>query len=61
MKALYFDADPKRLALIKVLSLLWKQAPLSRISPLRYAEVHEPQQRVEERVFPWGSMKSRNG
>ena len=43
MKALYFDADPKKIALIKVVSLLWKKASLSRLSPLRYAEVEEPE------------------
>lgn len=43
MRALYFDADPKRIALIKALSTVWKKAPLSRLSPLRYAEVEEPE------------------
>ena len=43
MKAPYFDADPKRIALIKALSTVWKKAALSRLSPLKYAEVEEPQ------------------
>ncbi len=42
MKALYFDADPKRIAVIKALSTVWKKAPLSPLSPLKYAEVEEP-------------------
>jgi threonine dehydrogenase-like Zn-dependent dehydrogenase len=43
MRALYFDADPKRIALIKALSTVWKKAALSRLSPLKYAEVEEPE------------------
>ena len=43
MKALYFDADPKRIALIKALSIVWKRAALSPLSPLKYAEVEEPE------------------
>ena len=42
MKALYFDADTLRIALIKGLSLFWKQAALSPLSPVKYAEVPEP-------------------
>ena len=42
MKGLYFDADLKKIALIKALSPLWKRAALSRISPVRYTEVEEP-------------------
>jgi threonine dehydrogenase-like Zn-dependent dehydrogenase len=43
MKGLYFDADIKKIALIKALSLFWKRAALSSISPVRYAEVGEPE------------------
>jgi len=43
MKALYFDADTLRIALVKGLSLFWKKAPLSPLSPVRYGEVPEPE------------------
>ncbi len=42
MKALYFDSDMKRIVLTKALSLVYKNAPLSRVSPVRYADVDEP-------------------
>ena len=42
MKALYFDSDMTRIILTKALALVWPSAPLSRLSPVRYAEVEEP-------------------
>jgi threonine dehydrogenase-like Zn-dependent dehydrogenase len=42
MKALYFDSDMTRIVLTKALSLVYPNAPLSRFSPVRYAEVPEP-------------------
>ena len=43
MKALYFDTNTLQIALIKGLSLVWKQASLSPLSPVKYAEVPEPE------------------
>jgi len=43
MRALYFDADPKRIAQIKALCTVWRKTALSHLSPLRYAEVDEPE------------------
>jgi threonine dehydrogenase-like Zn-dependent dehydrogenase len=42
MKALYFDSDMKRIVLTKALGLVWPGAPLSRVSPVRYARIEEP-------------------
>ncbi len=42
MKALYFDSDIKRIVLTKALSLVYPDAPLSRFSPVSYADVDEP-------------------
>lgn len=42
MKALFFDNDLPRILAVKAASKFDKLAPLSRISPVRYAEVPEP-------------------
>ncbi len=42
MKALYFDNDIKRIALLKAASKISRNAPFWPISPVRYAEVIEP-------------------
>src|SRR4030065_1019085 len=43
MKALYFDSDIKRIVATKALSLVYPNAPLSRFSPVSYAEIDEPE------------------
>jgi len=43
MKALVFDTSLPRIALVKGLSRVWKGAPLSRLSPVKLAEVPEPE------------------
>jgi L-iditol 2-dehydrogenase len=43
MKAVYLDQNPTRVLLTMALSTLWKNAPLSPVSPVRYAEVAEPE------------------
>ncbi len=43
MKALYFDSDIKRIVATKALSLVYPNAPLSRFSPVSYAEIAEPE------------------
>ncbi len=43
MKALVFDTNILQIALVKGLSQVWKGAPLSRLSPVKLAEVPEPE------------------
>lgn len=42
MKSMYLDTDMPRILLTKGLSTFWKYAPLSGVSPVRYAEIAEP-------------------
>jgi threonine dehydrogenase-like Zn-dependent dehydrogenase len=55
MKALYFDSDVKRIVLTKALSLVYPNAPLSRFSPVAYAEIDEPDLPGEN----WVKVKNR--
>jgi len=43
MKALVFDTNIVQIALVKGLAAFWKGAPLSRLSPVKLAEVPEPE------------------
>ncbi len=43
MKALVFDTNIPRIALVKGLSQVWKGAPLSRLSPVKLVDVPEPE------------------
>ncbi len=42
MKALYFENDPARLAMLRVATLFSRNAALSAFSPLRYQNIPEP-------------------
>ncbi len=43
MKSMYLDVDIPRVLLTKAVSVFWKNAPLSGVSPVRYAEMAEPE------------------